>query len=112
LASSLEATRWDRIASGYQLLDQVAPSPLHLLNLALATAEWRGPVAGLAVLDGWTPPSWLAESHMWSAVLSDLHRRCGHRQAADRFRRDALRDAPSVSVVTLLHRRLVTDHAD
>src|SRR5262249_53391209 len=78
LAPSFEQTRWDRIAESYALLERLAPSLLHTLNRAVAVAEWRGPALGLAVLEGLEPPSWLAGSYLWAAVLADLHRRCGH----------------------------------
>lgn len=74
---SLKQTRWDEIVQCYLLLEQQSPSPLHRLNRALATAEWKSPAEGLAVLTGFTPPTWLTGSYQWSAVLSDLHRRAG-----------------------------------
>ena len=60
------------------MLERIAPSPLHTLNRSVAIAEWQGPEAGLAVLDGLAPPAWLAGSYLWDAVLGDLHRRAGH----------------------------------
>jgi RNA polymerase sigma-70 factor (ECF subfamily) len=109
LARSFEETRWDRVAGCYQLLEQIAPSPLHRLNRAIAVAEWRGPAEGLAVLDGFEPPSWLAGSYMWSAALADLHRRCGNIEAAARHRQVALESAPTQRVRELLQRRLGAD---
>ncbi|MDJ0789417.1 MAG: hypothetical protein QNK05_21635 [Myxococcota bacterium] len=43
---------------------------------------------------------------MWSAVLADLHRRCGDRGAALRYRRIALDAAPNEAIRRLLERRL------
>lgn len=106
LAPSFEETRWDRIVECYALLERIAPSALHTLNRAVAVAEWRGPVEGLAVVEGLEPPAWLAGSHLWSAVLADLHRRCGHHELAERFRAEALGSAPSAAVRDLLKRRL------
>jgi RNA polymerase sigma-70 factor (ECF subfamily) len=106
LAPSLRETRWDRIVECYELLDRVAPSALHTLNRAIATAEWRGPAHGLAVLEGLEPPSWLVGSYLWSAVLADLHRRCGHTEPARRYRASALASAPSQAVKEALQRRL------
>jgi RNA polymerase sigma-70 factor (ECF subfamily) len=106
LAPSFEQTRWDRIAESYALLERLAPSPLHTLNRAVAVAEWRGPAEGLALLAGLEPPSWLAGSHMWAAVLADLHRRCGNVEDAQRYRRAALASAPSAAVRDVLTRRL------
>jgi RNA polymerase sigma-70 factor (ECF subfamily) len=106
LAPSLEATRWDRIVECYELLERLAPSALHTLNRAVAVAQWRGPAAGLAILEGLAPPSWLAGSYMWMAVLADLHRRCGNDALALRYRDVALNAAPSAAVRELLGRRL------
>jgi len=106
LAASFGETRWDRIVECYELLERAAPSALHTLNRALATAEWRGPLHGLAVLEGLEPPSWLAGSYLWSAVLADLHRRCGHAELAERHRDAALASAPSDAVKEALRRRL------
>jgi RNA polymerase sigma factor (sigma-70 family) len=109
LASSFATTRWERIAESYALLERIAPSPLHRINRAVAVAEWQGPVAGLAVLDGFEPPTWLAGSYLWSAVLADLHRRCGNVEPAHRHREIALKLAPTTAVKELLQRRLQID---
>lgn len=105
LAPSLAATRWDRIAESYALLEAQTPSPLHTLGRALAIAEWQGPAAGLAVLTGLEPPTWLAGSYMWSAVLADLRQRCGHADLARSHRDAALALAPSESIRATLERR-------
>jgi RNA polymerase sigma-70 factor (ECF subfamily) len=106
LAPTFRDTRWDRIVACYELLDRVAPSALHTLNRALAVAEWRGPAEALATLTGLEPPSWLVGSYLWSAVLSDLYRRCGHFGSAREHRQAALDLAPCDAVRALLLRRL------
>jgi RNA polymerase sigma factor (sigma-70 family) len=106
LAASFGETRWERIVECYELLDRVAPSALHTLNRAIAVAELKGPDQGLAVLAGLEPPSWLAGSYLWSAVLADLHRRAGHRDLARRYCESAFASAPSPSVERALKRRL------
>lgn len=106
LAPSFAETRWERIVACYALLEQLAPSPLHMLNRAVAMAEWRGPAEGLAVLDGAAPPTWLAGSYLWSAVLADLHRRSGHAELAQQHREAALDAAPSDVIRRTLERRL------
>tara|TARA_R110002096_G_scaffold361075_2_gene554091 strand:- start:5712 stop:6878 length:1167 start_codon:yes stop_codon:yes gene_type:complete len=106
LAPSFAETRWQRVAECYALLERVAPSALHRLNRAVAIAEWQGPEAGLAVLHGDTPPTWLAGSYLWAAVLADLHRRCGHDDQARRYHTQAMQAAPSAAVAALLRRRL------
>jgi RNA polymerase sigma-70 factor (ECF subfamily) len=106
LAPSFAETRWDRIVECYALLERFAPSALHTLNRAAAVAEWRGPAHGLAVIEGLEPPSWLLGSYLWSAVLADLHRRCGHAELAAQYRDAAVRSAPCQAVRTTLERRL------
>ncbi len=109
LAPSFEETRWDRVADQYALLEGIAPSPIHTLNRAVAVAQWQGPHAGLAVVEGFEPPTWLAGSYLWAAVLGDLHRRCGNTQRAERYREVAIDLAPTPAVKTLLRRRLELD---
>lgn len=103
---SFPDTRWQEIAGLYQMLEQIAPSPLHTLNRAVAVAECQGPDAALAVLREIVPPAWLAGSYLWDAVLGDLHRRAGHQDAAQRHRERALDTAPTEAVRDLLRRRL------
>jgi len=106
LAPSFEQTRWQQIAELYSILERVAPSPLHTLNRAVATAQWQGPNAGLAALEGIVPPSWLVRSYLWDAVLGDLHRRAGNFEVARHHRERALASAPTKAVRDLLQRRL------
>ncbi len=106
LAPSLQETRWDRVVECYSLLERIAPSAIHKLNRAVAVAEWQGPAAGLAVLKGFEPPTWLAGSYLWAAVLADLHRRRGNTQTAKRYRDVAFKSAPTPAVKELLQRRL------
>jgi uncharacterized protein DUF6596 len=56
--------------------------------------------------EGLEPPSWLLGSYLWSPVLAELHRRCGHAALATQFRRAALDAAPCEAVRTALERRL------
>ncbi len=105
-APSTRETRWKEIADLYAMLERIAPSPLHALNRAVAVAEWRGPEAGLAVIEGLAPPAWLSGSYLWDAVLGDLHRRAGHSEVARRHRERALSSAPTDAVREILRRRL------
>ncbi|HEY6882069.1 MAG TPA: sigma-70 family RNA polymerase sigma factor [Polyangiales bacterium] len=77
LAPSYEAIRWSEIESLYLMLDQLAPSPLHTLNRAIAVAQYRGPEAGLAILNAFDAPDWLRAYHAWDAALGELYRRAG-----------------------------------
>lgn len=72
----------------------------------VAVAEWQGPEAGLAELEGLAPPAWLSGSYLWDAVLGDLPRRAGHSEIARQHRERALVPAPTDAVRELLRRRL------
>ncbi len=107
-APSFAETRWDEISDLYEMLERIAPSPLNIMNRAVAVAEWRGPEAGLALLQAQAPPTWLSGSYLWDAVVSDLHRRSGKLEIARRHRDRALASAPTEAVRDLLQRRLAT----
>ena len=106
LAPCLQETRWDRVAESYSLLEHFTGSPIHRLNRAVAMAEWRGPKMGLEVLEGFEPPSWLAGSYQWAAVLADLYRRSGDVGRAEHYCQVACKVAPSPQLQQLLQRRL------
>ena len=107
-APSFEQTRWKEIADFYARLERIDPSPLHSMNRAVAIAEWQGPDADLALLEA-LAPSWPAGSYLWDAVMSDLHRRAGHLEIAQRHRGRALDSAPTRAVRELLQRRLAIE---
>lgn len=106
LAPTFAQTRWNKIIECYQLLEKLAPSPLHRLNRAVAVAEKHGAAEGLSVLTSFDPPSWLTESYLWLSVMADLHRRIGNNQTATQYRKAAIHSAPNNAVKTLLERRL------
>ncbi|WP_258028550.1 RNA polymerase sigma factor [Leptospira inadai] len=106
LAPSFREIRWERIVEYYLILEKIAPSALQKLNYAVAVAELEGPAEGLAILDGFEPPSRLSSSYIWSAVLADLHRRCGNIEMTNFYRDAAFEAALSPPVKELLRRRL------
>jgi RNA polymerase sigma-70 factor (ECF subfamily) len=106
LAPSYAETDWAEIVRLYEVLERVAPSPLNLLNRAIAIAEWKGPDAGLAALEGVFVPGWLLGYYLWDATLGELHRRCGDRERAIEHTRRALAAAPTNPEKALLERRL------
>lgn len=106
LAPTYAETRWDEIARLYQMLDGVAPSPINTLNRAIAIAEWKGPEAGIALLEALKPPSWLLGYYLWDATLGELYRRRGDRERAHAHLTRALAAAPTHAEQALLRRRL------
>lgn len=106
LAPSVEATNWRSIASLYEMLESLDPSPLHTLNRAVAIAQVDGPQVGLALVEAVVPPAWLDGYFLWDAVLADLHARAGNAERAERHRQRALTEAPSERIREALARRL------
>jgi RNA polymerase sigma factor (sigma-70 family) len=106
LAPSYAETNWAEIVRLYEVLERIAPSPLNVLNQAIALAEWKGPDAGLAALAAIEPPTWLLGYYLWDATLGELHRRRGDRQRALAHTKRALAAAPTNPEKALLERRL------
>lgn len=106
MAPTFAQTRWEKIVELYGVLDRIAPSPLHILNQAVAMAEWKGAEAGLDLLKGLERPSWLTGFHLWDAVLGELYRRAGRIVEARHHLEIALSSAPTEAEQRLLSRRL------
>jgi len=106
LAPSYAETNWAEIVRLYEVLERIAPSPLNVLNRAIALAEWKGPEAGLAALDAIEAPSWLQSYYLWDATLGELHRRRGDRVRALAHTERALAAAPTNPEKALLERRI------
>ncbi|MEC5199199.1 RNA polymerase sigma factor (sigma-70 family) [Arthrobacter sp. PL16] len=81
-ASRVEDTDWPQILALYEVLEQVAPSPIVTLNRAVAVAMVKGPLAGLAVLGTVEKDPQLARSHRPLAVRAHLLELSGHVAAA------------------------------
>ena len=75
---------WRQIAALYERLAHQTGSPVVELNRAIAVAEFDGPLAGLAVLDGLE----LDQYRYFHSTRADLLRRAGrHDEARDAYRR-------------------------
>lgn len=105
-APSFEQTRWSEIVELYQLLEQNEPSPLHTLNRAIALAEWKGPRAGLSLLEEMAPPAWLTGYYLWEAAFGELYRRAGEFERAARQLERALELAPTEPERRVFRKRL------
>lgn len=111
LAPSFGETNWEAIVRLYDVLERVAPSPLNVLNRAIALAEWKGADAGLEALEALDAPSWLRGYYLWDATLGELYRRRGDRPRALEHTTRALAAAPTNPEKALLERRLATIRA-
>ncbi|GIG86331.1 RNA polymerase sigma factor [Plantactinospora endophytica] len=72
-AATAAATDWGQIIQLYDHLLVLAPSPVVMLNRAVAVAEVAGPAAALALVDDLD----LGGYHVFHAVRADLLRRLG-----------------------------------
>ncbi|HLY36805.1 MAG TPA: RNA polymerase sigma factor [Candidatus Binatia bacterium] len=72
-----EETDWTRIASLYDGLVQVAPSPVVELNRAVAVSMASGPAAGLVLVDALGAEPALAGYHLLPSVRGDLLAKLG-----------------------------------
>jgi RNA polymerase sigma factor (sigma-70 family) len=85
-----EATDWARIASLYDELAVVAPSPVVELNRASAIAMAEGPAAGLRLVDSLSSEPALQSYHLLPSLRGDLLEKLGrHDEAAIEFDRAA-----------------------
>ena len=81
-AAGPEATDWGEIVGLYDALARIEPSPVVLLNRAVAVAMRDGPEAGLALVGPLIETGGLDRYHLAHAVKADLLRRTGHNGAA------------------------------
>jgi RNA polymerase sigma factor (sigma-70 family) len=71
-AGTAEDTDWRRIASLYDALARLAPSPVVEVNRAVAVSRAVGPAAGLQLLDALADEPSLRGYHLLPAVRGDL----------------------------------------
>jgi RNA polymerase sigma factor (sigma-70 family) len=91
-AARADDTDWRQILVLYELLGQVAPSPVVTLNHAVALAMVRGPEAGLALLATLDGDGRMAGNHRLEAVRAHLLELAGDTAAArERYRAAARR---------------------
>jgi RNA polymerase sigma-70 factor (ECF subfamily) len=81
-------TDWRAIATLYEALARIDPSPIVELNRAVAIAQSEGPAAGLALLDRLAARGALAGYRLLPAARADLLRRLGRlSEAAEEYAR-------------------------
>ncbi len=76
-AADAAATDWAQIATLYQALVELDPTPVVRLNHAVAVAFADGPAVGLAMMDGLADEGALASYPYLHAARADLLRRLG-----------------------------------
>jgi RNA polymerase sigma-70 factor (ECF subfamily) len=106
LAPTSAETDWAGIAVLYRRLSEIVPTPVVLLNRAVAVAMADGPTAGLTLVDELDETGALAGYYLLPATRADLLRRLRrYAEAATAYRR-ALELAPTDAERRFLRRRL------
>ena len=72
-----DETDWDRIASLYDTLARLTPSPVIELNRAVAVSFARGPAEGLALVEALASEPSLRNYHLLPSVRGDLLAKLG-----------------------------------
>ena len=110
-APSWEETDWLQIVLLYDALARHDPSPVVLLNQAVARAQLGEPAAALAELDGLADA--LASYHLFHAARAELLTTLGRHDEAREANRTALgltaNDAERRLLTTRLHRHPLAD---
>src|ERR1700733_3971709 len=81
-AERVENTDWPQILALYELLKQVAPSPMVTLNHAVAAAMVHGPAKGLELLRALDSDPRIADHYRLDAVRAHLLEKMGDHEAA------------------------------
>jgi RNA polymerase sigma-70 factor (ECF subfamily) len=105
-AARAEDTDWREIVRLYERLEGLQPSPVVLLNRAVAVAMWAGPPRGLELVEEIASSGELDNYHLLHATRADLLRRTGATsEAAESYKR-ALALVTNESERRFLKRRL------
>jgi RNA polymerase sigma-70 factor (ECF subfamily) len=105
-AADLATTDWPQVVALYDVLADVAPSPVVELNRAVAVAMRDGPAAGLELLDPLAADERLRGYHLLPAARADLLRRLGRRAEAAAAYEEALELVGNEAERAYLARRL------
>jgi RNA polymerase sigma-70 factor, ECF subfamily len=105
-AADLATTDWPQVVALYDVLADVAPSPVVALNRAVAVAMRDGPAAGLELLDALGADERLRGYHLLPAARADLLRRLDRREEAAAAYEEALTLVGNAAERAYLARRL------
>ncbi|MEZ6143615.1 MAG: sigma-70 family RNA polymerase sigma factor [Zavarzinella sp.] len=99
-------TNWQEILNHYDLLMQLAPSPIYGLNRAIVVAQLHGPQAGLNAVAQIDDLHTLTKYHLLDATLGELHRKLGQNEIARCYFQQAITKTDSPDEKEMLHRRV------
>jgi RNA polymerase sigma-70 factor (ECF subfamily) len=102
-ARDMRDTDWSQVVALYDQLARLDPSPIVVLNRAIAVAELDGPQVALAAVDRLEDK--LAGYHAYHATRADLLRRMGRRQESRAAYDKAIDLAGNTAEIASLTRR-------
>jgi RNA polymerase sigma-70 factor (ECF subfamily) len=102
-ARDIRDTDWSQVVALYDQLARVDPSPIVVLNRAIAVAELDGPEVALAVVDRLADK--LSGYHLYHATRADLLRRLGRSQESRAAYDKAIELAGNTAETAYLTRR-------
>jgi RNA polymerase sigma-70 factor (ECF subfamily) len=102
-ARDVRDTDWSQVLALYDQLVRLDPSPIVVLNRAVAVAELDGPQVALATVDGLEDK--LAGYHAYHATRADLLRRLGYSQKSRAAYDKAIELADNTAEILYLTRR-------
>jgi predicted RNA polymerase sigma factor len=107
-AASVDATDWPEILGLYDVLAQLAPSPIVSLNRSVAVAMVAGPAAGLRALSELESDRQLARYHRLHSTRAHLLEMAGDPAGATASYREAARLTTSLPERRYLTARATT----
>jgi RNA polymerase sigma-70 factor (ECF subfamily) len=105
-AKSYAETNWRMILGLYDALQAIQPSPIYVLNRAIAVAQVEGPEAGIRALGQASEEPALRHYHLYDATLGELYRRAGDFGKARSYFESALQKANTFHDREVIERRL------
>lgn len=106
VAKDYKSTDWNGILEDYEALLQISPTPVVMLNYAVAVALAHGTKAGLQELLKLKDHPLLKTYHLLHAALGELHERNGELNLASESYREALTLTAHKAGRRLLERKL------
>jgi RNA polymerase sigma-70 factor (ECF subfamily) len=105
-AKSYAQTDWHAILRLYDALIAIDPSPVVVLNRAVAAAELDGPLEGIRAIEAIADDRSLRHYHLLDATLGELYRRAGDWERARAHLAAARAKTPSEFDRELIDRKL------
>jgi RNA polymerase sigma factor (sigma-70 family) len=96
-AATAQETNWPQVHALYLILERIAPNPMVTLNRAIALAETKGPLAGLALLAALDDDERMAGHHRLLSVRAHLLEKTGDTAGAHEHYRRAAKATASLA---------------